>query len=147
MNACRGSDAGNRTRPGCAAFTLLELMIVCSLVALMLSFAVPAYQRYLLRAHRADAITTLLAAAACQEKIYSMELHYDTNRCLTNSDTGKYRFRFEPASTTTSTTFVVIAEPVGAGPADICGILSLDQSGSRGISGAEQFQRQCWNGQ
>jgi len=123
------------------------MMIVCSLVALLLVFAVPTYQRYLLRAHRTGAITALLAAAACQERIYSMESGYDTNRCLATDNSGAYRFRFEPAATASSTSFIVIADPVNSGREDICGSLSLDHSGARGISGAAEYLRPCWNGQ
>jgi len=146
VNALFHRGAGKSPTGIRAGFTLPEMMIVCSLVAILLALAVPAYQRYLLRAYRADAITNLLATASCQERIYSTELSYDTNRCLVTGEDGKYRFRFEPPATASSTTFLVIAEPVNDVPQDICGNLSLDQSGRRGISGEEKLLRQCWAG-
>jgi type IV pilus assembly protein PilE len=128
------------------AFTLLELMIVCSLVAILLALATPAYHHYLLRAHRSTAIETLLAAAACQERIYAGEFNYDTNRCLAHGDEEKYQVRFEPAATAAASTFIVMAEPVAAQRNDPCGTLSLDQSGTRGISGPVESLRKCWEG-
>lgn len=130
----------------CRAFTLLELMIVCSLAAILLALATPAYHHYLLRAHRGTAIETLLAAAACQERIYAGEFNYDTNRCLVDSDEEKYHVRFEPAATAATSTFIVMAEPVAAQRNDPCGSLSLDQSGTRGISGPVESLRKCWEG-
>ncbi len=130
----------------CRAFTLLELMIVCSLAAILLALATPAYHHYLLRAYRTTAIETLLAAAACQERIYASEFNYDTNRCLAPGVEEKYHVRFEPVATAASSTFIVLAEPVEAQREDPCGNLSLDQSGMRGISGPAERLRKCWEG-
>jgi len=130
----------------CHAFTLLELMIVCSLMAVLLSLAVPSYRHYLLRAHRSTAIEALLSAAACQERIYASELHYDTRRCLSSGNQAFYRVRFEPAEAAVTNSYVVIADPLRAQAGDLCGSLSLDQSGSRGIGGPAESLRQCWEG-
>lgn len=130
----------------CHAFTLLELMIVCGLMAVLLSMAIPSYRHYLLRAHRSTAIEALLSAASCQERIYASELHYDTRRCLSPGNQAFYHVRFEPAEAAATNSFVVIADPVQAQDGDPCGSLSLDQSGSRGISGPAERVRQCWEG-
>jgi type IV pilus assembly protein PilE len=121
-------------------------MIVCALMAVLLSLAVPAYQRYLLRAHRSTAIESLLSAAACQERIYASSFHYDTNRCLAAGGDDYYDVRFEPTHTAAANTFVIIAEPVRAQTADVCGTLSLDQSGKRAVSGPAEHLRACWEG-
>jgi len=130
----------------CAAFTLMELMVACALVAVLLSLAIPAYQRYLLRAHRSTAIENLLSAAACQERIYASAFHYDTNRCLLAGVDDYYDVRFEPAQTANAESFVITAEPVRIQALDVCGTLSLDQSGIRAISGSAQHLRACWEG-
>jgi type IV pilus assembly protein PilE len=130
----------------CHAFTLLEMMIVCSLIAVLLSLSIPSYQQYLLRAHRSAAIEALLTAAACQERIYASEFNYDTRRCLSPGNQAFYQVRFQPAESAATNGFVVIADPVQAQAEDLCGSLSLDQSGSRGISGPAERMRRCWEG-
>lgn len=128
------------------AFTLLELMLVCSLASILLALAIPSYQNYMYRAHRSTAIDLILSAAACQERIYASEYSYDTNRCLVQNNSENYYLRFEPAETAAATVFTVIAEPVETLSGDVCGSLSLDQSGTRGISGASEQLRKCWEG-
>lgn len=128
-------------------FTLLELLIVCALIATMLAFAIPAYQSYLQRAYRGTAVEVLLAAAACQERIHARDFSYDTGRCLPLPAEGDaYAFGFEPWQTATASAYVVIASPVGAQSADPCGRLTLNQDGTRSISGPAERLRKCWEG-
>ena len=95
-------------------FTLLELLIVCALMATMLSFAIPAYQSYLQRVYRTTALEVLLAAAACEERIHARDFSYDTNRCLPLPAEGDaYAFGFEPGQTASASAYVVIASPMG----------------------------------
>ncbi len=131
----------------CRGFTLLELLIVCALVAIMLTFAIPAYQAYVQRAYRGTAIEVLLTAAACQERIHARDFNYDTNRCLAPPDKDdRYGFGFEPDHQAAVSAYIVVAQPLGAQSADPCGSLSLDQNGTRSISGPHERLRKCWEG-
>jgi type IV pilus assembly protein PilE len=127
-------------------FTLLELMIVLLLVTVLVAMAVPSYQQYLARTHRAAAIEILLSTASCQQNIYAAEFRYDTRRCLANDPGGNYEFRIEPKNTASTTVFTVIARPVGAQQQDPCQELSLNQSGWRDTSGPAEQSRKCWEG-
>jgi type IV pilus assembly protein PilE len=138
-NFCHGRHPGS-------GFTLLELLVVMTLMGLLAALAVPTYQQYLQRNHRADAIQTLLATASCQQSIYAMEFRYDTRRCLPADPGGHYRFRIEPVDAASTSIFTVIASPLGVQVRDSCQELLLDQSGWRGISGPDQLQRKCWEG-
>jgi type IV pilus assembly protein PilE len=129
-----------------SGFTLLELMLVLLLLTALVAMAVPSYQQYLLRSHRAEAIGELLAAASCQQSIYSMRFRYDTRSCVPGSTAGHYQFRMEPHDTASTTIFTIIARPQGAQVQDACGELLLDQSGWRSIGGAEELRRKCWEG-
>jgi type IV pilus assembly protein PilE len=138
-------------RPGaaahrCRAFSLLELMIVCSLVAILLLLAIPGYRAYVMRGYRSTAIESLLAAAACQERIYAREFAYDTHRCREQDSAGKYELHFEPADTGGLKSFTVVATPAEPQREDPCGSLRLDHTGARGISGPAERLRQCWEG-
>ena len=137
---CKGSHC-------CRGYTLLELMIVCVLMAIMLTFAIPSYQSYVQRVHRGTAIEVLLAAAACQERIYARDFSYDTNRCLPlpgKDDT--YVFGFEPDHQAAVSSYVVMAWPLGTQRDDPCGGLMLDQNGTRSITGPVERLRKCWEG-
>ncbi|HET6563868.1 MAG TPA: type IV pilin protein [Xanthomonadales bacterium] len=127
-------------------FTLLELMMVLLLVTLLLAMAVPSYQQYMLRVHRATAIEALLAAAGCQQQVYAERFSFDTRRCLPGNGDGNYNFRMDPPDTASTTVFTVIATPLAAQQLDRCKELILDQSGWRSIGGPEELQRKCWEG-
>jgi len=128
-------------------FTLLELLIVCAVAAIMLTFAIPAYQSYLQRVYRGTAIEVLLAAAACQERIHARDFSYDTNRCLPlPGKDDMYVFGFEPDHQAAVSSYVVIAWPLGTHPVDLCGGLMLDQNGTRSITGPVEHLRKCWEG-
>lgn len=128
-------------------FTLLELLIVCAVVAIMLTFAIPAYQSYLQRVYRGTAIEVLLAAAACQERVHARDFSYDTNRCLPlPGKDDMYVFGFEPDHQAAVSSYVVIAWPLGKHPDELCGGLMLDQDGTRSITGPSERLRKCWEG-
>jgi type IV pilus assembly protein PilE len=133
-----------RYSPG---YTLLEILIVCALVAILLMFAIPAYQSYVQRVHRGAAMEVLMAAASCQERIHARDFSYDTNRCLPLPNPGDtYAFAFEPEHNAAADSWIVTAIPLGTQTADPCGRLMLDQNGTRSISGAAERLRKCWEG-
>jgi type IV pilus assembly protein PilE len=59
--------------------TLLELMIVASIVAILAAIAIPNYRAYVMRSNRVDATSALLRLAAAQEKFYLQNNTYATN--------------------------------------------------------------------
>jgi len=129
-----------------AGMTLIEVVLVVGLLGLLLSLAMPTYQNYLLRGHRVEAIRLLLTAAACQERHRARTGAFDTTRCAGYSDNEFYRLVIEPEGQSSSTEFVLIAEPLKRQQHDICGSLSLDQSGTQGISGPQDKLHKCWAG-
>ena len=132
--------------PAWRAYSLLELLIVCGLLAILLALAVPTYTQYLARSHRSTAIEKLLAAAACQQRLYAREFAYDTGRCLLPDADEFYSLRFEPTAQADLEGFTVYADPLGSQLADACGSLSLDDRGQREISGPIEWSRRCWEG-
>jgi type IV pilus assembly protein PilE len=127
-----------------AGMTLVEVVLVVGLLGLMLSIAMPSYQSYLQRGHRVEAIRLLLEAAACQERHRALVGAFDTTRCTGNSDNKFYRLTIEPEGQTSSSEFVLLAEPLERQQGDICGSLSLDQSGTQRISGPQGNLQKCW---
>jgi len=127
-------------------FSLLELMIALLLITVLAAMAVPSYQQYVQRSHRMIAIEALLAAASCQQTHYADQFHYDTRSCIPEDANGKYSFRMDPVDAASTTIFTIIATPLGAQQQDACKELSLDQTGWRGITGAVELTRKCWEG-
>jgi hypothetical protein len=54
--------------------------------------------------------------------------------------------RIQPPDDDSSLAFTVIAEPLRPRAGDPCGSLSLNQAGTRGISGAAGQLAACWGG-
>lgn len=126
--------------------TLIEVVVVMAIIAILLSLAIPSYRQYLQRGDRAEAIRTLLEMATCQERARSDNGYYDTTRCLVTSQSDFYRFRIEPADSTESLTYTLFASPLNRNRNDNCGELSLDQKGTRGVSGDQDRLKKCWGG-
>ncbi len=131
---------------GSAGMTLVEIVLVVGLLGMLLSIAMPTYQGFLQRGHRVEAIRLLLTAAACQERQRARRGTFDTTRCAGQSNNEFYRLIIEPEGQSSSSEFVLIAEPLERQRHDICGSLSLDQSGTQGISGPQDRLRKCWAG-
>ena len=130
-------------RPG---FTLLELMIALLILAILTALALPSYERYMQRGHRADAVRMLIEAATCEERIRTQTGYYNTTRCLNVLDGSTYSLRIEPSGETTTTEFTLVAEPISMHANDRCGALSLDHHGRRGIAGDALYLAKCWGG-
>jgi type IV pilus assembly protein PilE len=129
-----------------AGMTLVEIVLVVGLLGMLLSIAMPTYQGFLERGHRVEAIRLLLAAAACQERQRARRGTFDTTRCAGQSNNEFYRLIIAPEGQSSSSEYVLIAEPLERQRHDICGSLSLDQSGTQGISGPQDRLRKCWAG-
>ena len=125
--------------------TLVELAIVLAVVAILMSLAIPAYTQQSLRVHRSEAIQSLLKAAICQEQVLARTGTYDTSRCLTGAANGRYEISYTAANSQ-SLQYTATATPLGPQSSDICGALSLDQSGRRTVGEAGISATKCWNG-
>ena len=126
-------------------FSLLELVIVLAVIGVLLTLAIPSYQRYTQRAHRAEAIRMMLAMADCQERVRASTGFYDTSSCGEGINSDSHKLRIEPPDNVASLEFTIIAQ-LRQGSNDACGNLSLDQAGTRDISGNQAAVSKCWGG-
>ena len=94
-------------------FSLIELMIVVAVIGILAAIAYPAYQDYVTRAKRSDAMNTIAAFRIAQEKYRANNTTYTTNIALLSgvsatSNEGYYSMSVVSAA---SSTYVIVAEP------------------------------------
>ena len=126
-------------------FSLVELLIVTSLMAILLTMAVPAYREQGARAHRSIAVTKLLRAAACQARRRAQSGHYDTGACRPGAS-ERYAFQYQLPGNAQADEYTLMAVPLGPQEADHCGWLSLDHTGYQQVEHLEAGRSKCWSG-
>lgn len=127
-------------------FTLIELMIVVAIIGLLAAIGFPAYNKYVERGKRAEGRAHLMDTAALLERYYSDNNKYATADNTfappginTTSETGKYNVSITTSGT--YQTYTLTATPTFT-DAD-CGNLTLDQTGTKGVSGSTSVS-DCW---
>lgn len=133
-----------------AGFTLIELMVVVSILGILVSIALPAYQRYIVRASRADGQAALLGFAQAMERHFQQNYTY-AGAATGGSDTGApdadvfpsqapidgtakfYDLSIQDvtAPITWQTGFTLRATPIAGDRMDGDGILEIDSLGRR----------------
>lgn len=147
-------------------FTLIELMITVAVVAVLAAIAIPSYNQYVLRSHRAEAKNIMLSVAQRLEQNYTLSGSYARTQGATADDidatdiagwglnqvplsgAARYNITFG-AGQPTAATFGLVATPAGAQVADtVCGVLTLDNRNLKGANGQNnrsQVTRDCWD--
>lgn len=116
-------------------FTLIELIIVVAIVAIIAAVALPAYQGYVRTSYRHQAQMGLETLAQVMERSYARQGVYPT--ALPAADLpNQYVFTLDATSSST-TTYLLVATPQGSQVNDNCGTLSLDFTGKKSPDG-------CW---
>ncbi len=145
------------------AFTLIELMVTVAIVGILASIALPSYQEQVNKSRRADAEGALLGFANAMERRFTEANSYcdaggvdGANSCGASgtNDTGSPSLypAQSPASgsalynltisAVTANTYTLSATPTGAQANDKCGILTLTNTGVKGVSSATVAE--CW---
>ncbi len=141
MNNKLGSEMKMRPELG---VTLIELLIVVSIVAILTAIAVPSYQAYAARARRADAETVLLQTAQFVERYYteqSPNTYVGATPIATESPIEGSAKYYDILLAPTATTYLASAVPKNAMAGDSCGTLTLSNTGVKGSAAAVST---CW---
>ncbi len=134
-------------------FTLIELMITLAIIGILTGIALPSYNEYVNRSHRANARNTLLQAAQWMERAATARGTYPLSTTTPSEiPTGILAVegaRYTVVVASTASTYTITAtRATGTGQAtDKCGNFVLTQTGARtatsktgGMSDAD-----CWN--
>jgi len=113
-------------------FTLIELMIVVAIVAILAAIAYPSYQNYVLKTHRADALTALSQNQVILERCYAQNFSYSAACATTTATTSPQGYYSLVLSNQAATTYTLTATPSGTQTKDTtCASFSIDQANNQ----------------
>ncbi len=118
-------------------FTLVELMIVIAVMAILVSIALPSYQRSIMKGRRADAQTDMIEFVGQAERVFTQTNSYATATLPANTD--YYTYTFSVAASATA--YTIQAAPKTIQNQDDCGTMRIDQAGRRTKTGT---LADCW---
>jgi type IV pilus assembly protein PilE len=130
--------------------TLIELMIVVSIVSILAAIAYPSYRNQLMRSHRAEGKAALLQVQVAQEKYFLQASRYGTLAELSTISLG---LKADGSDFVTANGYYKISFPsqddvsykakaeIHGGQSDDnhCANLTITQSGNRDATNAD-----CW---
>jgi len=141
-----------------AGFTLIELMIVLSIIGIISAFAYPAYQNQVMKTRRGEAKAALTALAQAMEESYTNTMDYRVARLGSEAshifpsetplDGRKKFYDLSIDQSKTTDRFFIIrasAKPRGPQSRDECPNLWINSAGQSGATDANgQALISCW---
>lgn len=124
-------------------FSLVELLIVVTIVGILAMVAIPGFQDSMRKSRRSDARIALLETAQRLERCYTQFGAYDDDDCDIASPADSPDGFYSVTVVRDAGTFTLSATPQGPQASDgACGTFSLDQLGERSASGDDT--EHCW---
>jgi type IV pilus assembly protein PilE len=125
-------------------FTLIELMIVVTIIGILAAIAYPAYQDYVLRAKRSDAMNALAAIRIAQEQHRANNTQFSSSETINGTDysTSPEGYWTIAVSSADGSSFVVTAEPLAPHIDGACTKFVADRNGA--VDAGTASLDDCW---
>ena len=128
-------------------FTLMELLIVITIIGVLASIAYASYSNSVVASRRKAAAACLLEVSQHMERVYTTSLSYagvtaaPALSCRTELSAF---YTIGLNGTPTATTYALQAAPTSQQKDAKCGTLGLNQAGTKTISGTGGSVPSCW---
>lgn len=126
-------------RKSAYGFSLIEVMVVLAIIAIIATIALPAYQEYVTKSRREAGKACLMQAVQQSERVYTNLLSYATLPAAFNCEASTAPFYSVTSSNAGAKTYTWTATPRGSHSDARCGVLSVNQAGTRSPATAG-----CW---
>jgi type IV pilus assembly protein PilE len=126
-------------------FTLLELMIVVTVLAILVAIAIPTYSQYVTRSNRVDARVELEKVAQELERCFTLNSAFDHEDCSVTLPRMTENGVYQITGALQQASFVLTATPQGAQATrdTLCAALTLTNAGVRDATGTGG-RADCW---
>ena len=135
-----------------AGFSLVELLVVLVIMGVLSALALPGYSRYVQRGNRTEVMAALLEAQHFMERYYSVNGQYlspanavpmlpQRLQGIPSQGTVRYQLSVREA---TANSYLLQAVPEGSMADDVCGSLTINQTGLRGVLNSTNSVSECW---
>jgi type IV pilus assembly protein PilE len=136
-------SAYRQTGTACRGFTLIEVIVVMTMLAILAAIAIPNYSDYVLRSHRSSAQSFVADIASRQAQFFLDRRTYAATVAALNLTAppelaARYAFAINVVAGPPPG-FTVTATPTGSQVNDRCGALTINQAGAKGAAGTR-----CW---
>lgn len=131
-------------------FTLVELVIVIAIIGILITIAYPSYQQYILKSHRADAMSILAQDQVILERCYAQNFSYNATcgGMPTFPQTSPQGFYTITLTNLSSSTYTLTATAIGTQTQDTrCLSFTLNQANVKtAADNGGTAQSNCWAG-
>ncbi|MBA3477803.1 MAG: prepilin-type N-terminal cleavage/methylation domain-containing protein [Lautropia sp.] len=166
MTSTRPAQPAHSPRTAHSGFTLVEMMIVCGVIALLAAIAYPSYSAQILKSQQMEGKAALMRAAQLLERSFTQNGAYPSGAdslvtlygaaagtpLFSNADNplsatmGKFQIDYVPAAGAAPVEYVLRATPQTTAISDSdCPTFGIDSRGRRLVSDAvPAASSRCW---